>query len=452
MAQFATVQKLATPSLHAWALDFPQPGAAARVTERGLYLQGWVLAQPETLRGELLVRTGGSEGAQVRSLPFNNARPDVIQRVLGIAPAAHPQLQCGFIAYLKDVPADFTLGVMLDGTPLWLCDVQLDGTSEPLPQASVTQVIQGREGWLYLDNDTNRSVDQYTGRLRLDQEGLQRWESYLDSCAAIAAEVEARHAMVIAASKEQVLPEHYPHAKGATTVHEQVLGLCQPVHRVLDTVALLAGRDDRAACFMRTDTHWTDRGAMLATVALIERLGLDAQAARRRFSDDVYYTMPFAGDLGVKLSPALAVPTEFLQAPPATSGTVFDNGFPNIGRVLVFEQGGALWDQCLLIFGASSSYQMLKYLKRLFGRIVFVHSAGNVDPEVVHHERPDYLVMQTTARFMIEPPDTTFRLGEAVKQKMLNADDNGVVRAASAGPEAAVDPRNKPYRDMVETR
>lgn len=451
MARFAAVRKLPAPQLHAWALDFPQPGVAARINERGLYLQGWVLAAPDAARGDLLVRTrvGGSE--QVRPLPFNNARPDVIQRVLGVAPEGHAQLKCGFIAYLKDVPGDFTLGIMLGGTPVWLCEVELDGTAEPLPQAPATQVIQGSEGWLYLDNDTNRSVDQYTGRLKLDAEGLRRWESYLDSCAAIAAQAGARHAMVIAASKEQVLPEHYPHAKGSLTLHEQVLGLCRPQHRVLDTAALLARLEGRAGCFMRTDTHWTDRGAMLAVLALLEHLDLDAQAASRHFAGDVYYTMPFAGDLGVKLTPALVAPTEFLQAPPAASGAVFDNGLPNIGRVLVFEQGDALWDHTLLIFGASSTYQMLKYLKRLFGRIVFVHSAGNVDPDVVRHEQPDFLVMQTTARFMIEPPDTAFGLGEAVRQKMLNADGHSPAGAVTAPQDLAADARNQPYRDMVQS-
>jgi alginate O-acetyltransferase complex protein AlgJ len=448
MSRFSTVRKFAAPELHAWALDFPQPDTAARISERGLYVQGWVLPRPEAVRGDLLVRTTADGLEQVRSLPFNNARPDVIQRVLGAEPAGHAQLQCGFIANLKDVPAAFTLGLMLDGEPCWLCDVALDGAAAPLPPAPATQVIQGADGWLYLDNDTNRSVDQYIGRLTLDDAGLRRWQAYLDGCAALAGSVQAVHAIVIAASKEQVLPEHYPHARGTLTVHEQVLGLCAPEHRVLDTAALLAACEDRGACFMRTDTHWTDRGAMLATLALLERLGLDAQAARSRFSDDVYYTMAFAGDLGVKLTPALTAPTEFLQAPPAASGAAFDNGLPNIGRVLVFEGSGALWSGCLLVFGASSSYPMLKYLKRLFRRIVFVHSAGNVDPDIVRHEQPDFLVMQTTARFMIDSPDTWFRLREAVKLKRRSAGDGAAVHAPTTAPE----PRNAPYHDMVESQ
>ena len=451
MERFSTIEKLPAPQLHAWALDFPQPDVAARIGERGLYLQGWVLAAADAVRGDLLVRTEGADGERIDALPFNNPRADVIQRVLGVAPEGHAQLRCGFIAHLQEVPAAFTLGVMVDGAPCWLCKVALDGSAAPLPQAAPTQVIQGADGWLYLDNDTNHSVDQFTGKLTLDDAALQRWVAYLDGCATLAGAAQACHAVVIAASKEQVLPEHYPHVKGALTVHEQVLGRCRPGHRVLDTAALLAARDDRAACFMRTDTHWTDRGAMLATLALAARLGLDLDAVRACFGGDVYYTMPFAGDLGVKLKPALAAPTEFLQAPPAASGAVFDNGLPNIGRVLVFEDAAAPLGGSLLMFGASSSYPMLKYLKRLLRRIVFVHSAGNVDPTLVRHEQPDYLVMQTTARFMIEPPDTGFDLGAAARQKMRTADASVVARALAAAQDATADPRNAPYLRMLET-
>jgi hypothetical protein len=127
---------------------------------------------------------------------------------------------------------------------------------------------------------------------------------------------------------------------------------------------------------------------------------------------------------------------------------VFDNQLPNIGRVLVFERADALWPQSLLIFGASSSYPMLKYLKRLFGRIVFVHSAGNVDREVVRHEGPDFLVMQTTARFMIEPPNTGFVLGAAVTSKMASNPEARARALASSG--AQPHPRNQPYYRMLD--
>ena len=142
--------------------------------------------------------------------------------------------------------------------------------------------------------------------------------------------------------------------------------------------------------------------------------------------------------------------TEFLRAPAATDGAVFDNDLPNIGRVLVYENANAAWPNSLLLFGASSSYRMLRYLKRLFRRIVFVHSAGNVDPEIVRHERPDYLVMQTTARFMVTPPGHGFRLADAVAEKLRGADDATRARALASAAKAGADPRNLPYCRMLD--
>jgi alginate O-acetyltransferase complex protein AlgJ len=451
MINFSTVCRLASPDtgLHMCALDFPQHGAAARVTERGLYLQGWVLAQTGTQRGNLVVRVHVAGKEELRSLPFNNDRPDVIQRVLGEAPAGHAQLRCGFIAFLKDVPTQFTLGVKLADKICWLWEVELEGEYASSPKTAEMQVIRGTDNWLYLDNDTNRSVDQYTGRLTLDDDGLERWRAYFSGCAAIAKDAEARHGILIAASKEQVLPEHYPHKKAELTVHEQVLALCHCSDSVLDTAQLFLLRTDKASCFIKTDTHWTDRGAMQATLALLERLALDVEAAGQHIAKDVYYTMPFVGDLGIKLLPVQSAPTEFLQAPPAVNGAVFDNQLPNIGRVIIFEYADALWPHSLLMFGASSSYPMMKYLKRLFGRIVFVHSAGNVDQDIVRHERPDFLVMQTTGRFMIEPPDTAFRLREAVLSKLSDVTDDVKASAISLSAKEPINAKNAPYHAML---
>lgn len=443
MTGFAIVERLDhVPRVHAWALDFPANGQAPKINERGLYLQGWLLERAGVARGMLLVRADAS--GVVRELPFNNARPDVIQRVLGSAAETHPQLRCGFIAYLADPPSAFSLGVQLDGEPFWLCRVRTDATTEPAKPVPAMQVIQGTDGWLFLDNDTNRSVDQFTGKLMLDGEGLQRWRNYLNQFSALAEDARARHAVVIAASKEQVLAEYYPHKKAPTTVHEQVLALCKPEHRIVDTAALLAAREDREACFIKTDTHWTDRGARHTVFALLRELGLDTSVAQACFAEDVYYDMNFCGDLGVKLEPKVKTPTEFLRAPAVVSAAVFDNGLPNIGRVLVFEAQEAPWSLSLLVFGASSSYPMLKYLRRLFRRVVFVHSAGNVDRSVIALERPDLLVTQTTARFMIEPPGTGFNLKSAVAGKLSKAQGDAPAAAVT------VSDKNRPYLEMME--
>lgn len=456
MLEFATVKKLepTSPEIHAWALDSPANTSIVKAADRGLYIQGWILTVPTIAPEAVVIRFMAHSLEVQRTLPLNSGRPDVIQRVLGLPPSGHAQLRCGYAGYLPETPQEFTVGVSIDSRVTWLCSVELGvQVSEGKPaeheiskNVSGLGVIQGTDGWLFLDNDTNHSVDQHTGRLTLDSSKLARWRNYLDKCNTLAHNAGARHAVLIAASKEQVLPEHYPFPASHRKVLDQVLEICSPADHVVNTGAILAGQADKQACFIKTDTHWTDRGAMVATLALIDELSLDADQARQHFSNDVYHTMPFAGDLGIKLTPPLASPTEFLRAPPPLTDAAFDNHLPNIGRVLLFESGEALWPHSLLMFGASSAYPMLKYLKRLFSRILFIHSAGNVDAEVIAHEKPNFLVMQTTARFMVEPPHTGFSVHSAVLAKLGAEKDDFRNRAISAMADQSVQKLNLPYQ------
>jgi hypothetical protein len=113
--------------------------------------------------------------------------------------------------------------------------------------------------------------------------------------------------------------------------------------------------------------------------------------------------------------------TEFLKGPAPEAGAIFDNRLPNIGRTLVFENADAVYLLKVVVFGASSGYPMLKYLKRLFARVVFVHSAAQVDVAVLQHEKPDALLLQSNGRFLVQAPHLHFSLADAVQTKLAEA-------------------------------
>jgi hypothetical protein len=424
-------------SIRHWTLDAPRTDQAFALAQDELPLQGWLLSTEPTPATPpiLLVRNAEGDTPSLRH-PFNNGRPDVITRVLGEPVVGHPQLRCGFSVSVPMPTGAVDIGFELpDGTVFWAATLTLEAhePAVPGPGTPAPGVIEGTDGWLFLDNDTNRSVDQFTGRLRLDDDGLARWRSYLGALQALATAQGARTALLIAPSKEEVLPAHYPHARGAQTVLDQVLALPGP-----DDVAVVDGRAVLAAAtapeqgFKRADTHWTDRGAWWVTLATLAALALDAEAARRLCAGDHYRLQPYAGDLGVKLTPARHAPTEFLDGPAPEAGARFDNRLPNIGRVLVFECEAPCYPLRLLLFGASSAYPMLKYLKRLFRRTVFVHSAAGVDPRVVAHERPDVLLCQSTSRFLVTPPRCDFSLADAVRAKQAQFATEAAAPACTA--------------------
>ncbi|WP_444677551.1 hypothetical protein [Halomonas sp. E19] len=156
---------------------------------------------------------------------------------------------------------------------------------------------------------------------------------------------------------------------------------------------------------------------MTAAMALAERLGLDAKACQSVLSRDRYKAREVGGDLGNKLAPRQTCTVEVLSSFNYARYKTYDNGLPNFGRLLVIEYANALCKETCLIFGSSSSYSMFNYLCRFFARIVFVHSAGNIDTDVVKRIQPGFLVCQTNARFVVEVPRTDYSLVAAIGEK-----------------------------------
>lgn len=445
MLKTASVRRLADvpPEMLRWTLDLPVNDTAADLSSGQLRVQGWMLLRaPAGGTSSVVVRRADASPDEVRHHPFNCGRPDVIDRVLHESSTGHPQLRCGFAFSLPASAFPLELGFQwADREVFWAASISFQ---------DALQVIEGSDGWLFLDNDTNRSVDQYTGVLQLDPSALRLWRTYLAECRVLAARQGARHALVVAPSKEEVLRHRYPHARAATTVLDQVRAVTQSQDHFVDGAAVLSAHPEPEQLFKRTDTHWTDRGAMLAVLAVLEAMGVGSTWARECLAGDTYRMEPYAGDLGVKLLPPRKAPTEFLDGPAPEAGAVLDNRLPNIGRVLVFECAQAPYEGTLLMFGASSGYPMLKYLKRLFGRLVFVHSAGHVDRHIVEHERPAALLLQSNGRFLVQPPRTDFSLAQAVRTKLAEGGEQARLRASQLMAEGARSERDGPYIEMLK--
>ncbi|HHQ68852.1 MAG TPA: hypothetical protein ENM98_00900 [Halothiobacillaceae bacterium] len=284
------------------------------------------------------------------------------------------------------------------------------------------QVLRGRGSWLFLDNDTNFSVDQYTGRLRLSHAGLSAWSDYLTAFARLGSEKQIPCRFLVAPAKERLLPQFHPLPAGNRTLLDQVKALPE-AEVLLDPTADLQPLGE--AAFYPTDTHWTHRGAMIASLALVKALGLPREQIAGAFEGDRYKSRMVAGDLGSKLSPPETASVEFLVSYRYTKLRVYDNGLPNFGRLVVIENAAAVHEGTCLLFGSSSSYSLFNYLTRAFKRLVFVHSAGNVDQEFFLAVRPDFLVAQTNARFMVRVPGLNFNLAETMQKKaqQMSAED-----------------------------
>ncbi|AQU81889.1 hypothetical protein BV504_04325 [Halomonas sp. 'Soap Lake  len=288
-----------------------------------------------------------------------------------------------------------------------------------MPDASAQELqasaLIGKQGWLFLDQDTNLSLYQYLGYMSLDQKAIAQWTTYAEQLVALTHQVNAKVLMVAAPSKERVMSHYHPYPMGAVSPADQVVAAL-PDGFCLYPEALLKQMGDDA--YHVTDTHWTQQGAMHVTCEVVRRLGLvTLEEAERWFAEDQYKVVRLRGDLGNKLNPVRMAATQRLSSFDHRQLKRYDNGLANFGRVIVWENSDALLDQCCLVMGASSSYMMFPFLVRIFSRVVFVHSAGNVDVSLVHSVAAQVVLVQTNARFMVEAPKVTWSLQDTILEK-----------------------------------
>ncbi|MFD1215440.1 alginate O-acetyltransferase AlgX-related protein [Microbulbifer celer] len=405
MYQISIVQhSMNTSEVSRWCLDFPRQGQACTVDSLsdGLVFQGWVLVKDGAEAVPYLKLNG-----EKHYLPLNCQRADVITKVLGESADGHAQLTCGFRHTFALKQDSGVFGFEVGGTDFDAASYRIEGS---------LRILEGDEGWLYLDNDTNESVEQYQGNLLLDKNALKEWKSYLSAFTSLALEQNIRHTLLIAPSKEMVLPEFYPHEKGRTSPVEQVAGLSKPEHKLVYPVSQMRAMQEQP--FRKCDTHWSPKGALVGFKAALEALGLDMEAVDRVFESDVYQESVRGGDLGNKLYPPRRAPEWLLTKVRYQKWVVYDNHLPNLGRVIVFLNEGALLNTKCVIFGSSSSYSFFNYAARIFSTLIFVHSAGSIDAGLLEIEKPEYVLAQTNGRFVVRAPVVTYDLEAEMDAKL----------------------------------
>jgi hypothetical protein len=411
-----------------WCLDFPAVEQAAtlpELRETGVYFQGWLLHAPQGTQVYL------KQGEQVSYFPLSIKRSDVIERVLHEQAEGHQQLHCGFAFHAALHSAEFELGIVSVDFSCVLVQGQVCGEFK---------VLFGTDNWLFLDNDTNQSVEQHTGRLLLSKETKTDWLNYLQQSQSFCQRLHIPHALLIAPSKEAVFPEHYPYPKAQVTAVEQVLALAPDNFPLVYPVQQL--RQTQLRSFRLNDTHWSAFGGKIASVLVAEKLGYDKSALEALFQHDQYHGRQSIGDLGNKMYPPIFTEEFFLTTFFHHKFIKYDNALPNFGRSMVIDNPTAALDKHCLMFASSSGYTMLDYLVRIFRQITFIHTSGSIDEELCQLLQPDVLLSQTNARYVLRSPVFKYRLKLVLQQKLdaMTPDERSafVTTAASKAATAAL--------------
>ncbi len=391
-------------------------------------LWGWVLIPPEVESTLILeFKDGTSEEHALTVL-----RPDVVNHFGAQDIACAPC--CGFNVVV-DLSRLSHLVVRSAGFTKWLYEF----TVRP-----ALQFIRGKDDWLFLDADSNRSVEQFLGKELLSDAASDNWRIFFQDLSELAQ--HSRTCFLIAPNKEAVLQEMYPHQRAAVTVVDQVLALAPGA--LAGLVYPLEQLRTVAQPYYKTDTHWTHGGALRVANEVLAAFG------RAERLDDYFEfrEAEFSGDIGGTLVPKESEIVAMAVAKAHPGAVVFRSHTEhrNAGRVLIYHNEHPVIDGKLVIFGSSSADSLAFLFARMFREVVFFYSPASPCREVLTVERPDYILLQTSERFLIKPPVFTDRLSESGLHATLGALSQPDRNATLAKIGRETNQTNVFYQFMVE--
>lgn len=261
--------------------------------------------------------------------------------------------------------------------------------------------VAGKNGYLFLDNDMNRVIDQTEGRLSLSLEKIEAWKNEYYSRYDYCKRNGIRYFFFVAPNKHSIYPEYLPeHIKISRNrpiyqldKHFEIFypdkELCQKKHYPL---------------YSKTDTHWNDIGSLVGANFLVSKI--DNSIPLIRVERQKIERTKNAGDLGSKLKPIMK--DEFFSIDLSDSGVIFhyENGLMNRGRTCLYRNANRNLLRAIMFCDSFGYHSMHKFLAEYFAELLCLHTA-NFDRNLIKKFKPNIVISQYVERFLIaKAPDS----------------------------------------------
>ncbi len=269
------------------------------------------------------------------------------------------------------------------------------------------KVMRGRNGRLFLDNDTNLVIAQHRGQLRFSDAQLRQWRFVLETRVAWLKNRGADHYFLVAPNAHSVYPEDLP-PEHEMSEDRPIIQLMEYLEARKSYATLTYPLDElvaeRQQCmFGKTETHWSEFGAFVAYERLAKEIA-ERHAIHLVTREDLrVIEKDFVGDLGIKVEPAQSAPLVFVDVQPSQAELVADNRVMNQGRRIEYRSTAAPECRCL-VYGDSFAHRIVPFIAESFSHTVSAH-ISTLDYELVERERPDLVIGVMNERFLISVPD-----------------------------------------------
>lgn len=257
----------------------------------------------------------------------------------------------------------------------------------------MTKFLKGIDGWYFLNNDSNKVIDEISGANALSQHYALKWRAIFTERQVKADEFGVTLVTFIVPNKHCVFPQFLPADIQISDQRLVLIGDFDELQSVIYDSALFSDPDT----FHKNDTHWTDYGACQAFIRIMSEFNIEPQ---RIYTKDSFSREYCQGDL----TGSNGDKKELVLKNEDRVKEVFDNGILHVGRVRIYKNEklkGNGNGKRLSIFGGSSVNQIIDFFAHEFEIIVHVWTQS-IDWEVVKEYRCNYVLALPRERFMVQ--------------------------------------------------
>ena len=295
--------------------------------------------------------------------------------------------------------------------------------------SNLDTVTVGTDGWLYY----SATLDDYLGRETLTERQIRGVVHNLELVQEVVERQGGKFLFTVAPNKNTLYPDNmaYYFSKSASDTHNRDLlraELSDGKLNYCDLFALFADQDE--VLYLKQDSHWNNKGALLAYNAVLTQLGKEHDDYS---SAEVVRSKNFCGDLAKMLYPAAQEP-EFNYAYQLNETYTYETDFNSVEDPIIKTVNPAAQGS-LFMYRDSFGNALLPYFANAYGKAYFTKAYPVNLKTGMLLQQPDTVIIEIAERnigwFIEHPPiiempqrDLTFTVAKEPMDVTLTAEQS----------------------------
>jgi hypothetical protein len=299
---------------------------------------------------------------------------------------------------------------------------QVNPLPSPAPKttnaAGDGKVAEGRNGRLFIANDSNDVIKQHRGEKLLSNSLVKAWRRVIETRHAFCAAKGIVYRLMVVPDAHAVHKEDLPQLDNISAERpiNQITSELYDHSYISYPLEELINAANTGESYHPVDSHYTAYGAYVCYKKIIKDLRINIPSLTSNQVE--YITKQGTGDLGEKFEPHRTAEYTECVVKQGRAKKVWNNGVTNRGHMSVWVNANTSLPTCIL-FTDSYGWKIQRFLAESFSKLFIIHSPL-LEHDAIDILKPDVVVSLMAERFLIYTPKDIFD-----KSAMQFADEKG---------------------------